>query len=360
MAWSILTCWRVDRDYFRACRLARAGQPGEAAKAFERVLAVYPKHARALAQRALALAAAGRVGDGVRAARQAAELAPRNHAPLLFLGQIQYDAGRFEEARKAFSAAARVDPENHLVQAYLGLALLALGRRKDGSELVKAHLLYANEGLEGRLLALAERYLWEHRDRARSLEDQLTAEEGGGDSRPAGLDLRLLSAVRAMVLLPLVLLRGRRARLILRAEEAMSVRDFEGAITSLRAAGEAGADPEWVALSLAGAYLQLRKPEAAAEQVGRVSEEARRDPGVAMLAGEALFGAGRYAEAREPLGTAAARFTREFAPCYLRGLCEIALGQPQAATAWFVQACERLNPHIAGKRLEEMVRVAKR
>ncbi|MCJ7822031.1 MAG: tetratricopeptide repeat protein, partial [Armatimonadetes bacterium] len=92
MAWSILAWWRADRDYFRACRLLRAGKPGEAVKAFDRVVAAFPKHARAHAQRGLALAAAGRAGEGVRAARRADELAPKNHAPLLFLGEIHYDA----------------------------------------------------------------------------------------------------------------------------------------------------------------------------------------------------------------------------------------------------------------------------
>jgi hypothetical protein len=38
-------------------------------------------------------------------------------------------------------------------------------------------------------------------------------------------------------------------------------------------------------------------------------------------------------------------------------MCDIALGQPRAATQWFVQAAERLDPHIAEKRLEEMMRV---
>jgi tetratricopeptide (TPR) repeat protein len=357
MSWSLRAWWRADRAYFRALRLAHAGRPGEAAKAFEEVISLCPKEGRAHAQRALALAAAGRTGEAVRAARRASELAPDNHAPLLFLGQIQYDAGHYEEARKALAAAARLDPENRLVQAYLGLALLALGRREEGGELLRKHLRYANAGLEGRLLALAERYLWEHRDRARSLEEQLTPEEGGRDLRPAGLGLRALSAVRKAVLLPLAAVRGRRRRLALLAEEAASVRDFDQALRHLSAAGQAGADPEWVALSLAGAFMQLGKAEAAVEQLARLPEGVLKSPGVAALAGEARFEAGMYAEARSPLELAARHFTREFAPPYYRGLCEIALGQPQAAVRWFIQACERLNPHLAEKRLEEMRRV---
>jgi len=357
MGRSILGWWRVDRDYFQAFRLWRLGKPAEAAKAFDRVLAAFPKHARAQAQRALALAAAGRVSDAVRAARRASELAPRNHAPLLFLGQIQYDAGQLEEARKAFSAAARLDPGNRLVQAYLGLAQLALGRAADGAELLKAHLRYANAGLEGRLLGLAERYLWEHRDRARSLDQQLTPEEGGRQTRPAGPGLRLLSALRKGALLPLALLRGRKKMLAVLAEEAISVNNYAQAIGHLKAAAQAGAGSEWVALSLASVYLQMDQPEAAVEQIAAVAAETPKDPGAAALAGEALFGAGRYAQARGPLELASRHFTREFAPPYYRGLCEIALGQPQAATRWFILACERLNPHIARKRLEEMMRV---
>jgi len=358
MALSIGRWWQADRNYAAAFRLWRAGKPGEAAKAFDSVIEAFPKDARAHAQRARALAEAGRTSDAIREARQATGLAPNNHAPLLFLGQIQYDAGRYEEARKAFAAASRLDPENKLVQGYLGLALLAMGKIRDGGELVRAHLLYANEGLEGRLLALAERYLWERREKARRLEEQLTPEEGGPDRGPAGLGLRLASAVRRAILLPLAALRGRKARFALLAAEATSIRDLEAAAAALHEAEKAGADPEWVAVSLASIHMEMDKPQAALEQLARVPKGAWSDPGLAALAGEALFDSGRYAEAREPLTIAADHFTREFAPSYYRGLCEIALDQPQAATPWFTQACERLNPHIAEKRLEEMLRVA--
>ncbi len=207
------------------------------------------------------------------------------------------------------------------------------------------------------MLALAEEYLWEHREGARSLEDQLTPEEGGREGSRAGLGLRLISAVRTALVWGLARLRGKAAAAMLAAEEAMSVGDWERAVAALRAAEEAGAHQEEVALAMGHALLEQRKPEAAAEQLARLPEAARRQPEVAVAAGAALFESGRYEEAREPLAIAARRFSREYVPCYFRGMCEIALGQPKAATKWFVQACERLNPHIAEKRLEEMVRV---
>jgi predicted Zn-dependent protease len=354
---SLSAWWRADRQYHRACRLARAGKPGEGVRALDEVLSISPKHARAHAQRALALAAAGRAGEAVRAARRASELAPRSHAPLLFLGQIQFDAGHYEEARKAFSAAARLDPQNRLVQAYLGLALLATGRADQGAELLRANLLYGYEGLEGRLTTLAEQYLWEHRETARPLEDQLTADEGGREEGPAGLGLRLASAVRSIVLWPLARLRGQWVVWRLRADEAISVRDWRSAIGALQKAEEAGADPEEVALMLGAAYLEARDTRAAVNEFRRVSEEVRRESDVALLFGAALYDAEQYEEAREPLATATGHLTKDFLPSYLRGMCDIALGQPRAATQWFVQAAERLDPHIAEKRLEEMMRV---
>jgi len=356
-SWNIGARWRADRHYSKGCRLVRAGKPTEALKAFDQVIAILPKHARAHLQRALALAAAGRIAEAVHAARQAAELAPRNHAPLLFLGQIQYDAGHHEEARKAFSAAARLDPQNRVVQAYLGLALLALGHKDEGAGLLRAHLRYGYEGLEGRLLTLAEQHLYQHRDQARSLEDQLTPEESGREEAPAGCGLRLASAVRMALLWPFAMVRGRAALSWLRAEEAMSIRDWGAAISSLRQAEQAGAHPEKVAAALGQAYLEAGKPEVAAEHFARLPEETRQEPEMAALAGFAFFESGRYEQASKPLEITAARFSREYLPCYYRGLCEIALGQPKAATAWFIQAAARLNPHIAEKRLEEMLRV---
>ncbi len=356
-SWSIARWWRADREYFRAARSLRGGEPAEAAKALDGVIDAFPKHVRAHLQRALALAATGRTGEAVRAARRAAELSPKNHAAFLFLGQIQYDAGQYEEARKAFSAAARVDPENRLVQANLGLCRLALGRTQEGAELLKAHLREGNARLQGRALTLVEQCLWERRGQARSLEEQLTPDEGGREEAPAGLSLRLISALRTVVLWPMARLRGKVAMAMLEAEEAMSVGGWARAIEALRQAEEAGADPEEIALAMGQAYLEQRNAEAAAQQLARLPEAARGRPEVAALMGAALFESERYEEAREPLAAAAERFSREYVPCYYCGLCEIALGQPKAAREWFTQACERLNPQIAEKRLEEMVRV---
>jgi tetratricopeptide (TPR) repeat protein len=352
------TAWlHADRHYWRGARLLAGGRPVEAAKAFGEVAALFPRRFRAYLQQARALSAAGRFADAVRAAKRAAELAPKSHAAMLVLGQIQYDSGHYEEARKAFAAAARLDPENRMVQAYLGLSLLALGRAEDGALPIKEHLLYGYEGVEARLLTLAETFLWQHRDRARSLEEQLTPDEGAREEGPAGFGLQFASAVRRVLLYPLARLRGRAAAWRLLAEEAFSVRDWDRAVAALQAAEEAGADPQDIAASLGMAYLEAHKPEAAAEQFLKVPEEARRQPDIAMMLGAALFDSGRFEEAREPLDIAAEHFRKDFLPAYFRGLCDIALGQPRAATPWFTLAVERLNPHLAEKRFEEMMGV---
>jgi tetratricopeptide (TPR) repeat protein len=357
MGWTFGGWLRADRLYFQGARLMRSGRPGEAAKAYSEVAALLPKHFRAHIQQARALSTAGRVSDAIRTAKRAAELAPKSHAALLVLGQIQYDSGHYEEARKAFTSAARLDPENRMVQAYLGLTLLALGRIEDGAPLLTEHLLYGYEGVEARLLTVAETYLWVHRDAARSLEDQLTPDEGAREEGPAGFGLQFLSAIRRIILWPLTRIRGRAAVQRLLAEEAFSVREWDKAIAALRAAEKEGADAQEIAASLGVAYLEADKPAEAAEQLLRLSEEVRREPDVAMMVGAALFDAGRYEEARQPLGIATEHFTRDFLPAYFRGMCDIALGLAQAATPWFILAVDRLNPHLAEKRFEEMMRV---
>ena len=357
MTWSLGKWWRAERSYWRGVRLLRRGLAGEAAKAYDEVLAIFPDDARAHLQRARALATAGRAGEAVRAAKRAAELAPRSHAPMLAVGRIQYDAGHFEEARKAFAAAVRLDPMNRMAQAYLGLSLLAMGQMEEGAKLLQAHLLYGYEGVEARLLTLAERLLWQHREEARPLAEQLTRDEGAPEQGPAGLWLHFASAVRYFILWPITVLRGRAARWRLRAEEAFSVCEWEKAIAALQEAEKEGSDPEDTAAALGLAYLESGNPQAAAEQFLRLPEEMRKDPDVALLVGSALCDSGRYEEAREPLAIAAEHFTRDFLPAYFRGLCDIALGQPDSSTRWFMLAVERLNPHLAEKRFEEMRRV---
>jgi tetratricopeptide (TPR) repeat protein len=156
---------------------------------------------------------------------------------------------------------------------------------------------------------------------------------------------------------PLARLRGPAAVWRLRAEEAISVRDWDTAIDDLLAAREAGADAEEIALTLGGAYLEAGRPEAAAREFAALAEDLLADPSVALMAGAALYESGRYEEAREPLGIAAERFRQDFLPAYLRGMCDIALDKPKAAVRWFTSAAESLNPHLAEKRFEEMVRV---
>ncbi len=276
---------------------------------------------------------------------------------MLTLGQIQYDAGQLEEARKSFAAAARIDPGNRLVQAHLGLSLLALGRIEEGSALLDAHLLFGYEGLEARLLTFAEHYLWQHREAARSLDEQLAPDEGGRDERPAGFGLQFASAVRRILLWPLARLRGKAGVSRLEAEEAFSTREWDKAIAALHRAEEAGADPEDTAAALGLAYLEAHKPEAAAGQLLRLPEEVRSEPDIALALGVALFDSERYEEAKRPLQIASERFSRDFLPPYLGGLCEIDAGQPKVATRWFSQSVERLNPQLARKRFEEMMRI---
>jgi len=349
--------WRANREYARAFRLLRAGKPAEAAQAFARVLDLLPTHARAEAQRARALAAAGRVAEALKAARRAADLAPKSHVPHLFLGQIQYDAGAYEEARKAFRAAAQRNPENQLVQAYLGLSALALGRIEEGAALLAKHLAFGYEQLEARVITQAEKYLWEHRDQAKTLEQQLSVDEGGRDTARAGLSLRVISAVRTVLLWPWARLRGKKGVHLLYAEEAMFVREFARAVEHYRAAETAGADPLRIALALGFASYEAAEPGAAVAHLLRLREEDQRQPDVAGILGAALFDTGRYEQAREFLTIAVGRFRKDFAPAYYRGMCEIALGRPREATAWFEETAERLNPEIAKKRLEEMVRI---
>ena len=47
----------------------------------------------------------------------------------------------------------------------------------------------------------------------------------------------------------------------------------------------------------------------------------------------------------------------DYWPFYYLGLCSVAQSDAERARSWFKKATERINPDIAQKRLDELVRV---
>lgn len=117
-----------------------AGRKQEAAKTFERAVALNPRDPLIHLNAAQNLADLGDWASAKRRAEAAAELMPQDATPWLLLGRLQMRQEKFADAIPPLREAARRAPDQAMVQYYLGKSLAAAGRRAEAEEPLRATL----------------------------------------------------------------------------------------------------------------------------------------------------------------------------------------------------------------------------
>ncbi len=112
---------------FRAGVLLNVGRADEAAQAIDRALALDPKAADALAQRAVIAVVQNRREDALKDARRAVELSPDSAPARIALSYAQQASFDLEAARATLREAAERTPDDALVQARLAEIELSFG-----------------------------------------------------------------------------------------------------------------------------------------------------------------------------------------------------------------------------------------
>jgi tetratricopeptide (TPR) repeat protein len=116
------------------------GRKQEAAKTFERALALNPRDPLAHLNAAQNLADLGNWAGAKGHAEAAAALIPQDATPWLLLGRLQMRQEKFADAIPPLREAAKRAPDQIMIQYYLGKALAAAGRRSEAEEPLRATL----------------------------------------------------------------------------------------------------------------------------------------------------------------------------------------------------------------------------
>ena len=112
----------------------------EAARTFERALALRPKDPLVLLNAAQNQADLGDWPRARRYAEAAAALIPEDATPWLLMGRFEMRQEKFAEAVAPLREAARRAPGQSMVQYYLGKSLAAAGRRSEAEAPLRAAL----------------------------------------------------------------------------------------------------------------------------------------------------------------------------------------------------------------------------
>lgn len=147
----------------KADRLTRRGNTQAALDEIENTLKNFPKNLELHIQRSWALADLKKFDEALQAVKQGLELFPKNAVLLLIQGEIYYSTQRFDEAKKILHQALEQAGENLRIEYALGLTYIALGDMDRAAQYFESSIRYDKTLVQSRLLAMAERYLFEKR-----------------------------------------------------------------------------------------------------------------------------------------------------------------------------------------------------
>ncbi|MGB0682878.1 MAG: tetratricopeptide repeat protein [Magnetovibrionaceae bacterium] len=139
----------LDALFEDALRHHRADRLGEAARLYDRILAVEPEHAEALHLKGLATFQSGREEQGLELVERAVTLQPMNPGYQANLGRIAKETGRLEQSIAAFSASLAFQPDQPGLWGDLSGALLDLDRFEQAVSAARRGLALTEELFAG-------------------------------------------------------------------------------------------------------------------------------------------------------------------------------------------------------------------
>ena len=360
---------------------------------YDRALCSKPTFSEIYLHKALALSDCGKYDDAVATMVKAIQSNPTNPVYHMFRGRLHYDGRRFDKALKAFEKSLLMNPENSLTLSYKGLILLATGNYEDGYEIVKKTVNYTNSDFQGRLLAFCEWFLYQLNGPTKSLEETIREETRGLRSRMLFLykvDYTLgLLLTRAkyyiLDLVPEVLyvtnIQKRTASLnCLEGANRYSLGDFQAAVDAYEKALTLLPECDQAKERLAEIYFEIRNYKSSLKHLVQTKEYTEltdshhsnaglsensnngknrngSNPHLCLILGILYHRLGEHNLAIEKLTSLAKPDSKDYIPFYYLGLCYTANQDNDRARYLYCQATERLNPKIAEKRLDEMMRI---
>lgn len=114
-----------------------------------------------LLQKAWTLSDMRNYAEALAIVQQALNIKPKNAVLHLIQGEIFYGMKEYEKARDSLHSALNLAGENLRVEYMLGLVYVALGDMTRATQFFESTVRYDKALVHSRLLAMAERYLFE-------------------------------------------------------------------------------------------------------------------------------------------------------------------------------------------------------
>lgn len=392
---SILNLLRAEWLSSRGQKLARQGQLAESIRAFEQALVLQPNYSGILLQKALSLSKQKRYLEAISDIQRAIIFKPSNSVYHQFLGKVYYDSGEFEKAVNSFDQSLSLDPENVLTLCFKNLVLLAKGERTtDAYDIIKRHIADTNSEFQGRLLVLCESFLHEHGAGARPLEIcpikpgrfVKIAQTGWLGAFFSLLRGAVFSLDHSLVVLSYTVRsalnpqKGRAYLHYVKAQQAWLLGDRDHATAEYQEALACYPELHDAKRELFEMWLSVGEPNMAWKYFEQLPESkelqevfpsiqspegkkcleeclrAHADTSMIFNIGRFHYQTGNYDTAILCFQFVADSLSQQYLSLYYLGLCYLAKHDTDQAYRSFQEAMQQINPQVAERRLDEMMR----
>lgn len=368
-----------ERLFTIGLKLANSGNYEEAISFFEKALAI-KEDPRVYFQQAILLAELDRYLEADACINKAIALNSRNPVFYLFYGIFQYDLGNYQEALAKFNKSIELDKNNLLSISYRGLTLLNLGKIEDGLKILKKNLKHTNPSFQSRLLLFCESYLKDRLDESLMEMLGLTLPYVNQEKlyhAPALIIANLLKRILSWLTFYLqsffVLVRyfrdkDKEKRLafsyFLKGSRFEKINDFEHSLAEYMKAIVVNPEFYLVRKKVADILCLKRQYEFALEHFEKLlsskDKEAKdifaQDYSFFLEYGITLYYLKRYREAKNSLEIACFLDEQDFLSYYYLGKCSYMLNEVSLSRKYFQKAVESLNPNLAERLLEVVIR----
>lgn len=364
---------KTERLFSKGQKLLKRTKFSEAVETFNQALSINSKYARIYLHKAFALSYIKKHSEAVKSLEKAIELEPSNSVFPMFLGVVHLDHEKHEEASNALENSLHISPTNSLALSYKGLTLLYLRKIDEGYKLLKENIRSTNPDFQSRFMVYCEDFLLKKKELSKSLDEIIASEKKTSHLiQPIRLILKNMSnsigqfidkidyLIPSIFLTILYIFRPQKRKAYvhyLEAEKHKSLNEIEPAIINYKKALELNPSLDEVRKCLTEVYITKNDFKNALKYAKSIKEDKRNKPQQLLLLGFIFYNLNKFEEAIEKINLAVEDITGNYEPFYYLGLCYLRIGNKDKARLSFKEATSRLNPQIAEKRLNEMIRI---
>lgn len=376
---------QTEIAFSKAQKQAKLGNLKDSIQLYDKAISLAPKYSQIHLHKALALSAQEQYQEAIDVFKKAISLHPRNKAHHLFLGITYYDCGKLDDAIDAFEMALELSPENSLALCYKYLSLIAANERvEEAYTVLSENMGNTNAEFKGRLLVFCESFILQKKKDAMYLKEALFHESYSRTMRGKSLYYNVLERVLFKlgcfcITISHPFSRSKRNGYLysMMGEIKLEQGELDNAEIEFRRALNNFPHCRGAEDNLLSLYIYKKNYEPAWEYVNQLEEyreisnivysgdeQALEEKGIlrnhlSLISTLALlhFYTGEYDKSIKLLNIVVTLGGSDYYHLYYLGLCHLANNDPKQALIYFQCAMGKINPNVANRRLDEMVRL---